>query len=120
MVILIAEDDQSVRNLIHLTIDGDGYRVLIASDGTEALDLSRSYEGRIDILISDIRMPRLNGVELAIQLSSERPGIKTLLISGYPGIDVPTEFPLLSKPFSPAALRQAIRELTGTCDAMSA
>ena len=113
MVILIADDEEPVRKLMHLIVDGHGHEVLIASDGAEALKLAQSCQGAIDLLISDIQMPGMDGVELANHLLLERPATKVLLVSGYSSLKVPYEFPLLKKPFSPMDLLEAIRKILG-------
>src|SRR5581483_4895612 len=81
-VILVAEDDVLVRNLINVVLTRAGYSVLLACDGEEALTLSRHYSGEIDLLLSDVMMPRMDGVALASAMHNERPATKTLLISG--------------------------------------
>ena len=113
MVILIADDEEPVRKLMYLIIDGHGHEVLIASDGVEALKLAHSCLGAIDLLVSDIQMPGMDGVELANHLLLERPAMKVLLVSGYSRLEVPDEFPLLKKPFSPTGLLEAIRKILG-------
>jgi len=89
----------------------DGYRVLVAGNGAEALELSRRDQGPIDLLVSDIQMPGMNGIDLAEHLCKERPYTKVLIISGSPDLEVPAEFRLLRKPFTPAALRQTLADL---------
>jgi CheY-like chemotaxis protein len=81
-VILVADDDALVRNLVTLLMQQDGYFVLSAADGHEGLELSRQYPGSIDLVITDVKMPRLNGTDLCAHLFEERPGIKLLVMSG--------------------------------------
>jgi CheY-like chemotaxis protein len=96
-----------------------GYRVLEASQGEEALEFSELYGGRIDLLVTDLVMPQMNGRELARRLVSSRPEIKVLYISGYAdsaawcedGLDSSGAF--LQKPFSPEALARKVREVLG-------
>ncbi|PWU12023.1 MAG: response regulator [Terriglobia bacterium] len=111
IVILVADDEELVRDMILVMMRKDGYQVLIASDGAEALDLSRRYNGHINLLISDIQMPRMTGIELADVLIKERPTMKVLLISGSTDLTIPRIFPFLRKPFTPGALRDAIVRL---------
>ena len=108
----MADDEELVRKIITAIVHGDGYHLLVASDGLEALELSRRYQGRIDLLISDIQMPRMTGIELATLLAKERPLTKVLLISGSPGQEVPHGFHFLAKPFLPGEFRQIIAHLT--------
>jgi two-component system cell cycle sensor histidine kinase/response regulator CckA len=111
VVILVADDEELVRNLVGAIVRADGYHVLIASDGIEALDLSRRYAGHIDLLISDFEMPGMTGVELANAVAIKRPKTKVLLISGSADIEIPHGFHFLRKPFVVDALRQRIAGL---------
>jgi CheY-like chemotaxis protein len=114
-VILVADDEELIRKIITAVVNCDGYRLLIGSDGAEALELSRQYQGHINLLISDIQMPGMTGIELAEQLARERPGMKVLLISGDPGQEIiPERFHFLPKPFLPEALLDAIGKLMQT------
>ena len=90
-----------------------GLIVLEASNGEEALAITRSFTGPIDLVISDVRMPKMDGPEMVYHLHGERPGIKVLLISGYSTESVPRELTkdFLDKPFSPAKLRQKVKAM---------
>src|SRR5262249_19168629 len=81
--ILLAEDDEGVRQFIRDTLQGGGYQVIEAAGGTEALKQSSHPQGHIDLLLSDIIMPRLGGRQLAARLSESRPDTKVLFVSGY-------------------------------------
>jgi DNA-binding response OmpR family regulator len=81
-VILVADDEVMIRNLVTLLLHLEGYFVLSAADGREGLDLSRQYAGSIDLVVTDLEMPRLNGAGLCAHLLEERPGIKVLVMSG--------------------------------------
>jgi CheY-like chemotaxis protein len=81
-VILVADDEPLLRNLVTLLLQHDGYFVLSAADGHEGLELSRKYPGTIDLLITDVDMPRMNGTNLCGHLMEERPAIKVLVMSG--------------------------------------
>src|ERR1041385_8832710 len=81
-VILVADDEALVRNLVTLLLQRVGHFVLSAADGHEGLELSRKYPGKIDLLITDVDMPRMNGTDLCGHLMEERPGIKVLVMSG--------------------------------------
>jgi len=78
-------------------LKGQGYMVFSASDGQEALELSRKYPGPIDLVITDWKLPRLNGSDLCSHLLKERPGTKVMLMTG--GYLGNSNFPLLFKPF---------------------
>src|SRR6266852_1165249 len=81
-VILVADDEVIIRNLVTILMQLEGYLVLAAADGQEGLELSRKYSGKIDLVITDMEMPRLNGSDLSAHLLEERPGIKVLVMSG--------------------------------------
>jgi len=115
--VLLVEDDPSVRAIAVRTLRGQGFVVLQASDGVEALDVSRGHEGVIHLLVTDVVMPRLGGKELAAQLTRERPGMRVLFASGYTRnaivhqgvLEHGTNF--LQKPYVPATLTKKVREV---------
>jgi len=115
--VLVVEDDQVVRDLVSRTLRRAGFSVLVAEHGEAALAVSRAHPRVIDLLVTDVVMPRMNGGELARRLTLERPGIRVLFVSGYAhdaldlgaGLDPGTEF--LQKPFTPAVLLDRVREL---------
>ena len=114
MVILIAEDHEDVRLAISNILKADGFTVLTTYDGRAALELSRCYPGTIDLVVSDMDMPRMDGLELCQTIATERPGIKVLIISG--GLQELEHvymkgLPFLQKPFTGTALRQSITAL---------
>jgi two-component system cell cycle sensor histidine kinase/response regulator CckA len=109
-VVLIAEDEVLIRNIVRTALEQEGYFVLAACDGEEALAISRAYAGLIHMLLSDIKMPRMDGLELRKQILSERPGIKILLMSGLTDPQI-EKTPLLRKPFVPSLLLDATRRL---------
>ena len=115
--ILLAEDEDSVRSMASEVLEVLGYRVLAAADGAEALAIAAGHDGAIDLLITDVVMPRLGGGELAQRLASARPGIRVLFISGYPddaivrhGI-LEHRSVLLQKPFAIAEFVHQVREI---------
>ena len=110
IVILVADDEELVRNMIAVIVRSDGYHVLIASNGVEALDLSRRYRGHIDLLISDILMPSMTGIELAKVLTIERPTIKVMLVSGSTEGLIPAGCHFVAKPFTTVVLQKRVSE----------
>ena len=110
-VILLADDEELARQVLTTVLRRGGYQLLIASDGDEALDLSRRYAGEIDLLVSDIYMPHMNGVELAKTLVKERPGVRVLLVSGQSVVDVPPDMPFLAKPFTAQKLQHVVEQV---------
>ena len=115
-VVLVAEDDRSVRRLVTTELARRGFTVLDAEDGRAALDLFQEHKEKVDVLVTDIVMPRMNGADLAKAVEKIRPGQKILFISGHPeragqGLD-PTGVPnLLMKPFTADILAARIKEL---------
>ena len=115
--ILVAEDEDSVRAVATATLASRGYNVLAAKDGEAALLFARQYPHRIDLLLTDVVMPGINGRELAETMTRERPDILVLFASGYTddasllqGIRT-DELSFLQKPFSPADLMRRVRNL---------
>ncbi len=115
--VLLAEDEESVRALARHVLRECGYTVLEAADGEEALRVAGSYAGRIDLLATDVVMPRLGGRELAERLLPQRPGTRLLYLSGYAHDPVLYQgvaagaVAFLQKPFMPRDLAYKVREL---------
>lgn len=115
--ILLVEDEPAVRGLVHETLRLHGYTVLEARHGIEALLTGTRHLGPIHLLLTDVVMPQMSGPEVAEKLTSIRPEIKVLYMSGYPdhpvfaqgGIKRDTAF--LQKPFTPNVLVQKVREV---------
>jgi PAS domain S-box-containing protein len=115
--ILLAEDDDAVRAIARETLERAGYRVLAAQDGSRAIGLADAHAGPIDLLLTDVVMPGMNGRELAQTLGARHPGLRVLFASGYadnvlldqnalaPGVA------LLDKPFTPAELAAKVRDV---------
>ena len=113
-VILLAEDEMLVRNVVRAMLVEAGYMVLDAVDGADALEVSRKYEGAIDLLLTDVKMPGMSGVELSRHITRERPGIKVLLMSGKTSGEFRSAgpaVPLLRKPFMPKTLWEIMSAL---------
>ena len=114
--LLLVEDEDSVRELTAGFLRHLGYTVLEARDGLEALAVSEEHTGRLDLILSDVVMPRMGGPELARQLSPLRPHVRWVFMSGYPDRArmpevVGTEAPFLEKPFRPSQLGRTIRKV---------
>lgn len=113
--VLLVEDEQSVRELTAMTLRTHGYKVLIACDGLEGLSAAKTFNGRIDLLISDMVMPQMNGLELAETLVAQRPEMRVLFVSGYLEHSAQAksnmkEFGYCPKPFTPSMLLEKIRD----------
>jgi signal transduction histidine kinase len=85
--ILVVEDEASVRRLICSALGGSGHRLLEAANGAEALSVAASFPGRIDLVVSDVVMPVMDGAEMAARLRRYRPELRVLFVSGYPQTD---------------------------------
>ena len=111
--ILVVEDEDSVRTVAVEILRSNGYHVLTASSGRQALDEVKSFQGRIDLLLTDVIMPQMKGTELAVRLQDLIPGIKVLFMSGYNEESVLGDARniLIQKPFSPQSLARRVREL---------
>jgi len=115
--ILLVEDDDSIFELTQRVLARSGYTLLTARDGLEAEQVAASHQGQIDLLLTDLTMPRMDGKTLAQRLTRERPGLKILLMSGYAGA-VPSgdgrsmeDMAFVQKPFRPRDLIQKIRSV---------
>lgn len=115
--VLVVEDDPTVQRLIERILDLKGYTVLTASNGHEALKVSRQHEGTIHLVLTDVVMPRMGGAKLAEELASLRPEIKILYMSGYSDDAISRQGLLeedkeiLEKPLSPYDLTKKVREM---------
>jgi signal transduction histidine kinase len=118
--VLLTEDEEAVRRLTARVLRSLGYTVLEAADGEEALHISGEYGGVIDMLLTDVVLPRFSGLALAEQLLDRRPSVKVLFMSGHTdhtivhhGVLV-SSASFLQKPFSSELLARKIREVLGT------
>jgi PAS domain S-box-containing protein len=115
--ILLVEDEADVRHLVSQTLRECGYTVLEAASAEDTMPLIDRYEGPIDILVSDVVMPGMNGPELAARFLSKRPGTPVLYLSGYTGKALairgvlPAEVNLLRKPVRASDLARTVRKL---------
>jgi two-component system, cell cycle sensor histidine kinase and response regulator CckA len=115
--VLVVEDEQPVRQLAAAMLRRQGYRVIEAEDGAEALSIAERHEGPIEMLVTDVVMPQMNGCQLAQRLHSTRPTMKVLYVSGYadsallPAGIVQDGLPILQKPFTTDELARRVRGL---------
>jgi PAS domain S-box-containing protein len=115
--VLLVEDDDMVRNLVRETLEHQGYRIIDSSSPVEARKIADQFKGPIQLLITDVVMPKINGRELALELARRRPNIKVLYMSGYTDSAVLNsgilqgEVAFLQKPFTPAGLTEKVREV---------
>jgi two-component system cell cycle sensor histidine kinase/response regulator CckA len=110
--ILLVEDEEGVRSVLQRILSGRGYRVLTAAGAGEALDVARRNLGAIDLLLTDVTMPRVKGPELAATLLAEQPRMRVIYMSGYSEWALPSGdgSPVcLQKPFSAKTLARTVR-----------
>jgi two-component system cell cycle sensor histidine kinase/response regulator CckA len=115
--ILLTEDEQDVREVARQFLESGGYAVIEARDGAEALGFVHKHEGAINLLVTDMVMPGMTGLELAARMKEKRPGLRILYMSGYSdraaaeSLQSDPSMRLLTKPFSRWALLRAVHEL---------
>jgi len=113
--VLVVEDRDAVRRLVRLTLERAGYTVIEAAGGAEALDLAAHYPAVIDLVLSDVVMPRMSGPELVQALRETRPDLRVLFMSGHPerSRELTEELAagaLIQKPVLPSDLCRHVRE----------
>jgi len=113
--VLLVEDEEAVRNIVKAALEAQGYHLLVAASGAEALHLAQAHEGPIDLMITDVVLPELNGKEVARRLHKKRRETVVLFMSGYTDVtlnDTPgSRIHFIGKPFTPASLNRKVREL---------
>jgi CheY-like chemotaxis protein len=119
ITVLVAEDEDLVRQLVSRLLGGEGYRILEARDGTEALHLAHSASPYLHLVVADLVMPGIDGWELGRRLAIHCPAVPVLYMSAFPRADIfhrgggpPTSsVPFLEKPFSPEVFLETVRGL---------
>jgi two-component system, cell cycle sensor histidine kinase and response regulator CckA len=114
--ILLVDDNEQLRRLASFGLRLAGFTVLEATDGVKAMEIAAKHEGRINLLIADVRMPRMDGPALAKQLAASRPDVKILLMSGA---ELPADssenldrtFEFIPKPFSASSLARKAKSI---------
>ena len=116
-LVLLVDDNAALRSVTSRILESAGYRVLKAASAGEALSTARAHQGKIDLLLTDVVMPGMSGAELAPLLSSERPELAIIYMSGYTdeqitrhGVSTPGVY-FLQKPFTPLELLQHVRRV---------
>ena len=114
--VLIADDEDSMRTLVARAIAMDGHEILTAADGAEALDILSGPNGSFDLLLTDIQMPIMDGIALALAAARDFPDLTILLMTGYAeqrerasGLSA-IAHDVISKPFSVADIRTAVAD----------
>ena len=90
--IIVVDDEQDVRDVIRLQLEQKGFNILEATNGQEAIDLLRTGDNMVNVglILCDIRMPKVNGVECIDFLRREAPGVPVVVVTGYPDSDLAT------------------------------
>jgi two-component system, cell cycle sensor histidine kinase and response regulator CckA len=113
--ILIVEDDNVISELLALILKGAGYNIVVAGDGEEAVKIYDEHKPKFDLVISDLGLPKLGGVELFSKLYSENPGLKFIASSGFGGHDLVVNLKkmgvkaFIPKPYIPEDLFRIVR-----------
>jgi two-component system, cell cycle response regulator CpdR len=114
--ILIAEDEEALCAMCARALTTDGHDVKTACDGSDALEILTREDGHFDLLLSDVRMPIMDGIALALSVARDFPGLTILLMTGYAdqrerahGLDALIH-DVITKPFTLAALRTAVKD----------
>jgi CheY-like chemotaxis protein len=115
--ILLVEDEDGLRELAQEILEAQGYLVLVARDGVDAVGLAERHAGPIDLLLTDVVMPKMTGRQVAERLASGRPAMRILFMTGYTDDAVlrrglaEANTALLPKPFTPERLLRRVREV---------
>ncbi len=108
---LVADDDAAICNLVQMLLELQGHDVLCAANGSEALDLFRNSKDPVELVITDVDMPEMNGIELVDHILQERPNTPVLVISGHTCI---RGFPFLAgEPFAASDFYAAVEQAIG-------
>ena len=117
--ILLADDDKATRDLVKRALEAEGHTVELTQDGSEALDRLTEAAGSLDLLVSDVNMPGIDGIELARNAIERAPSLKLLLMSGFSeelerARALPTDqLAIIGKPFTLDQIRSTVRSLLG-------
>jgi PAS domain S-box-containing protein len=123
--VVLAEDDDELRVVIARVLAGSGYRVIAGRDGAEALEAAQASGGRVDVVLTDVVMPHMNGTDLAERLARAQPGLKVLFMTGHTedgsllGSLCGDDVEIIQKPFTSEALLGQLRRLLGPARAIA-
>jgi two-component system, cell cycle sensor histidine kinase and response regulator CckA len=118
-LVLVVDDEEIVRRMMKRALERAGYRVLLAADGVEALEIWQTHGDQIALVVLDVMMPRMGGEETLARLRAISPEVRVLLASGFSETEALGRFGdkgvsgFLSKPFTPDLLLASVRELSG-------
>ncbi len=115
--VLLVEDEPAILKLTRTTLQQIGYSVIEAASAKDALALAARHEGQLHLLLTDVIMPEMNGLDLYARIAASNPGIRVIFMSGYSADVFPSkddgkgDFPFLQKPFSMRQLSDKVREV---------
>jgi len=112
--VLVVDDEPLLRKLMRLELEEGGFQVLTAENGRDAMKVSRSHRGEIDVLVSDVMMPGMDGPALVQELLESDPNLPVLFVTGSTErvpLHKNERFPFIEKPFSPGNLVVTVRRL---------
>jgi two-component system, cell cycle sensor histidine kinase and response regulator CckA len=111
--VLLAEEEPMVRNFLQALFHSWGFRVFSARNGREALEVAAAHKGEIDLLVSDVTIPEIDGQELAAEMADRHPNLKVILLSGYSKalIVLRSGWKLVKKPFQIRDLKGAVEDI---------
>lgn len=110
--VLLVDDDELIRSMLYDLLVGQGYNVVQAADGIDAIEKFKNYMHEIVLVISDIIMPRMDGISSCKIMSSLSPSLKVVFISGYTSAHpLPDGVSVLAKPFSPLEILKTVQSL---------
>jgi two-component system, cell cycle response regulator CpdR len=115
--ILLADDDKATRDLVRRALEAEGHSVLVTADGNEAMEQLKEGGLQFDVLVTDVEMPMLDGIALAEHAFQLQPGVRILLMSGFPDqLDRAKDLSgphvgVISKPFTLDQVRESVRKL---------
>lgn len=110
VTILVVDDDSAIRMFMRVALERAGYSVLVAADGDEGLHVFRQHQDRIALLITDVTMPRMNGIDLADYILGSDPQIPVVFVSGNV-LNADRGFGCIPKPFKPVELIGRVRKV---------
>lgn len=112
-VILVADDEEMIRSLVSLVLTSAGHQVLSAANGLEAVALLRSFSSQIDLVITDLKMPVMDGFEFVRIIQHDQPDARIMCMTAYSDHPCPPGTTLLPKPFRLDQLREAVDRVMG-------
>jgi CheY-like chemotaxis protein len=110
-VILVVDDDQSILGLVSMLLASKDHRILTASNGAEAVAVYRSFKDQIDLTITDIEMPTMDGIQEILRIRMTNPDARFICMTGNAAGRCPEDVVLLNKPFSPPELFACVDEV---------